>query len=234
MMRHDHHRQRRRYGGVTDVYHQIVCRHQVEIEVWPPRAEVHFRDDWTANPTTAQVRFEAQAYNSSQGHTWEVRDIAGGPGQGTIDPSGLYRAPPKGALASGTTELVVATSREDPLRKAFAWVTLVGLGPRPAKGAEVAVFPQRANLYYRDGANNNMIDDCNKRCQFEAAVFNTGVQVEWLVNGALQGVVGPWFLYQTPANGGAAVVTVRARLQGNPGVFADAKVSQLNYDWPGV
>jgi hypothetical protein len=30
------------------------------------------------------------------------------------------------------------------------------------------------------------------------------------------------------------VVTVRARLQGNPGVFADAKVSQLNYDWPGV
>jgi hypothetical protein len=163
-----------------------------------------------------------------------VRDINGGPGQGTIDASGLYRAPPKGALASGTTELVIASSREDPLRKAFAWVTLVGLGPRPAKAAEVAIFPRRINLYYGQGANNDMIDGCNKRCQFQAIAFNTGAQVEWLVNNALQGVVGPWFLYQTPANGGAAVVTVRARLQGNPAVFDEAKVLQLNYDWPGV
>ena len=46
--------------------------------------------------------------------------------------------------------------------------------------------------------------------------------------------LGPWFLYQTPANGVSAVVTVQARLQGDPDVFADAKVSQLNYDWPGV
>ncbi|MGR4865692.1 hypothetical protein [Caulobacter sp. LARHSG274] len=234
MTRRHHHHPGRRHEVVTDVRRQIVCRHQVEIEVWPPRAEVHFRDDWTANPATAQVRFEAQVYNSAQGHTWEVRDIDGGPGQGTIDASGLYRAPPKGVLASGATELVVATSREHPLRKAFAWVTLVGLGPRPVQAAEVAVFPRRVNLYYRNGANNNLIDDCNKQRQFEATVFNTGVQVEWLVNGVLQGVVGPWFLYQAPASGGAAVVTVRARLLGDPGVFADAKVSQLNYDWPGV
>jgi hypothetical protein len=230
MMRHHHHPHGRRH----DVHHHVVCRHQVEIEVWPPRAELQFRDDWTANPASAQVRFEAQVYNSSQGHTWETRDINGGPGQGTIDASGLYRSPPKGALVSGTTELVVATSREDPLRKAYAWVILVGLGPRPADAAEVAVFPRQANLYYRNGANNNLIDDCNKQRQFEAVVFNTGAQVEWLVNGALQGAVGPWFLYQTPANGASSVVTVRARLQGNPGVFADAKVSQLNYDWPGV
>lgn len=236
MMRHHphHHPHGRRHGVVTDVHHHIVCRHQVEIEVWPPRAEVHFRDDWTANPATAQVRFEAQVYNSSQGYTWDVRDIAGGPGQGTIDASGLYHAPGKGALASGTTELVVATSREDPLRKAFAWVTLVGLGPRPADAPEVAVFPHRVNLYYRTGFNNNMIDDCNKQHQFEATVFNTGAQVEWLVNGVLQGTVGPWFLYQAPNSGGSAVVTVRSRLQGNPGVFADAKVSLFNYDWPGV
>ena len=79
-----------------------------------------------------------------------------------------------------------------------------------------------------------MIDGCNKRCQFQAIAFNTGAQVEWLVNNALQGVVGPWFLYQTPANGAAAVITVRARLQGSPGVFDEAKVSQLNYDWPGI
>lgn len=233
-MHRGHHRRGRRHGVVTDVHHHVVCRHQVEIEVWPPRGEVHFRDDWTANPASAQIRFEAQVYNSSEGFTWEVRDMGGAPGQGTIDASGLYRAPPKGALASGTTELVVATSREDPLRKAFAWVTLVGLGPQPVAAAEVAVFPRRVNLYYRNGANNNLIDDCNKQRQFEATVFNSAAQVEWLVNGTLQGVVGPWFLYQTPANGGTTVVTVRARLQGNPGVFADAKVSQLNYDWPGV
>lgn len=234
MMPLHHHRRGRHRGVVTDVYHHIVCRHQVEIEVWPPRAEVHFRDDWTANVATTQVRFEAQVYNSTQGYVWDVRDINGGPGQGTIDASGLYRAPPKGALASGTTELVVASSREDPLRKAFAWVALVGLGPRPAKAAEVAIFPRRINLYYRQGANNDMIDDCNKRCQFQAIAFNSGAQVEWLVNGVLQGAVGPWFLYQTPANGGATVITVRARLQGIPAVFDEAKVSQLNYDWPGI
>ena len=234
MTRHAHHRRGRGHGLVTDVYHQIVYRHQVEIEVWPARAEVHFADDWTANPATAQVRFEAQVYNSSQGHSWAVLNIAGGPGQGTIDASGLYRAPPKSGLASGTSELVVATSREDPLRKATAWVTLVGLGPKPAKAAEVAIFPRRANLYYRSGANNNMIDEGNKVRQFEATVFNTGAQVEWLVNNAPQGVVGPWFLYQTPAAGAPTLITVRARLQGDPGVFAEAKVLQLNYDWPGV
>jgi hypothetical protein len=234
-MMHDHHRGGRRRGALlAGVRRQVICRHQVEIEVWPPRAEVHFADDWTANPATTQTRFEARVYNSGQGFTWEVRDLGGGPGQGVIDASGLYEAPPKGALASGTTELVVATSREDPLRKAFAWVTLVGLGPRPADAAEVAVFPRRLNLYYGQGANNDLIDACNKRCQFQALAFNTGDQVEWLVDGAPQGVVGPWFLYQTPANGGDVVVTVRARLQGDHSVFDEAKVSQLNYAWPGA
>jgi hypothetical protein len=234
MMHGPHNRHAGRCGASTIVRRQVVCRHQVEIEVWPPRAEVTFRDDWTANPATTEVRFEALVYNSSQGFTWQVHDIAGGPGHGTIDVSGLYRAPVKSALASGTTDLVVATSREDPLRKAFAWVTLSGVGPRPARAPAVQVFPQRVNLYYRNGFNNNLIDDCNKRCQFEAETFNTGAQMEWLVNGALQGVVGPWFLYETPANGGTAVVTVRVRLQGAPGVFAEAKISQVNYDWPGV
>ena len=45
-----------------------------------------------------------------------------------FDPTGLYRAPDKGTLPTGTTDVVVATARADPLRKAFAWVTLVGLG----------------------------------------------------------------------------------------------------------
>jgi hypothetical protein len=232
MMHGRHHHQG--YGGCAGVRRQVVCRHQVEIEIWPPRAEVNFSDDWTANPATSQVRFEAQVYNSTQGYTWEVHNIAGGLGQGTIDASGLYRAPPKGGLASGTTELVVATSREDPLRKAFAWVSLTGFGPEPAQAPAVGIFPQRVNLYYRTGFNNNLIDECNKRCQFQAETFHTTAQLEWLVNGTLQGVVGPWFLYATPNSGGTSVVTVRARLQSNPGVFAEAKISQVNYDWPGV
>jgi hypothetical protein len=213
---------------------QVVCRHQVEIEVWPPRTEVRFADDFTADAAQTQARFEARVFNSSQGYVWDVRAPDGGPGQGTIDASGLYRAPPKGAQASGTTELVVATAREDPLRTAFAWVTLVGLGPAPAKPAEVAIFPRRLNLYYGSGANNDLIDLCNKRCQFQALAFNTAHQVEWLVNGALQGVNGPWFLYQAPNAGGPAVVSVTARLQGDPGVFDEARISLLNYDWPGV
>ena len=233
MTGHAHHRRPAR-RVVTDVYHQIICRHQVEIEVWPAQAEVHFSDDWTANPATTQARFNATVFNSAQGHTWEVRDVFGGPGQGTIDPSGLYRAPAKNGRESGATELVVATSREDPLRKATAWVTLVGLGPKPVKEAEVAVFPKQVYLYYLNGANNNMIDESNKARMFEAQVFNSGAQVEWLVDGVPQGAFGPWFLYQTPANGSPTVVTVRAQLQGSPFVFAEAKVLQLNYDWPGV
>jgi hypothetical protein len=227
-------------GGVAGVRRQVVCRHQVEIEVWPPRAEVHFADDWTANVATTQVRFEARIFNSRQGFTWQVRDMAGGPGQGAIDASGLYQAPSKGGLSSGTTELVVATSREDPLRTAFAWVTLVGLGPRPADPPDVAIFPRRVNLYYGDGANNDLIDACNKRCQFQALAFNTADQLEWLVDnvvqldGAMHPIVGPWFLYQTPPNGVNTVVKVTARLQHDNAVFADAKISQLNYAWPGA
>ena len=80
---------------VIDVHHRVVCRHQIEIEVRPPRAEVHFADDWTANPAGTQTRFEATVYNSNQGYLWEVRALDGSPGQGTIDISGLYRAPPK-------------------------------------------------------------------------------------------------------------------------------------------
>ncbi len=239
MLAHRHHRPGRHRGGVTDVYHQVICRHQVEIEVWPPRAEVHFRDDWTANPATTEVRFEAQVYNSTQGFLWEVRDIHGGPGQGTIDAGGLYRAPPKGGLANGTTELVIATSREDPLRKAFAWVTLVGVGPKPVKAPEVAIWPRVVTLYYGQGAANRFISECNKVCEFRATVYDSNAQVEWVVDppGSPPGTVagfGPWFLYQAPPNGGPVLVTVRAQLQGQTGVFEDAKVLQMNFDWPGV
>jgi hypothetical protein len=228
------HRFTGRDESVTDVFHHIVCRHQVEIEVWPSRVELNFRDEWTANPIDTQTRFDALVYNSDQGHLWEVRNPDGGPGQGTIDASGLYRAPPKGALPSGFTEVIVATSREDRLRKAFAWVTLVGVGPRPVAAPTVEIWPKRANLYYRQGANNNYIDDCNKMRQFMATPRDTpATLVEWLVDGVIQ-ATGPWFLYQAPNTGGTKVVAVRARLQAHPAIFDEAKVLQINYSWPGA
>jgi hypothetical protein len=221
-------------GRTIDVHHHVVCRHQVEIEVWPPRAEIHFGDDWTANPAATQARFEAIVYNSNQGHLWEVRALDGNPGAGGIDESGLYRAPAKGALPSGFTEIVVATAREDRLRKAYAWVTLVGVGPEPVPPPTVDIWPKRVNLYYQQGANNSYMDDSNKRRQFGAIVRDgTGATVEWLVDGVNSGA-GPWFLYQTPNTGGTNTVTIRARLQGQPSIFDEAKVLQLNYSWPSV
>ena len=219
---------------VTDVYHHIECRHRVEIEVWPPRVEIHFGDDWTANPIDTQTRLEALVFNSDQGHLWEVRHLDGSPGQGTIDASGLYRAPPKGALASGFTEVVVATSREDRLRKAYAWVTLVGVGPQPVTAPTLDIWPKRANLYYQQGANNNYMDASNKVRQFGVIVRNSTGSIEWLVNNVSSGV-GPWFLYKSPATGGTnAVTNIQARLQAQPSIFDEARVLLLNYTWPGA
>lgn len=219
---------------VTDVYHNVICRHQVEIEVWPPRAEVHFGDDWTANPADMQVRFEAIVYNSAQGYLWDVRKPDGSPGDGTIDASGVYHAPAKGPLASGSTEIVIATAREDSLRKAYAWVTLVGQGPEPVPAPSIDIFPKRVNLYFRQNYNNSYIDDCNKMRAFNAILRDGVGTIEWLVGGVLQGATGPWFLYQMPNNGVTGMIAVSARLQGRPAVFDAAEVLQLNYVWPGA
>jgi hypothetical protein len=212
----------------------MTCRHQVEIELWPARVQLNFRDEWTANPVDTQVRFEAIVYNSEEGYRWEVRDLDGNPGSGTIDASGLYQAPPKGTLASGLTEIIVATAREDPLRKAYAWVTLIGNGPEPAPVPTVEVFPKRVNLYYWQGADNSYIDASNKMRQFNAVPRHSASAVEWLVDGTLQPGTSPWFLYQAPGTGGTRVVTVRARLQAQPTIYGDAETLLLNYNWPGA
>jgi hypothetical protein len=234
-VRHGHrHRHGSYHGHAGDAARHIVCRHRVEIEVWPARAEINFQDEWTANPIDTQIRFEAQIYNSDQGYLWEVRDINGNPGQGSIDVSGLYRAPAKGSLTNGTTEIVVATAREDRLRKAYAWVTLVGVGPQPAPLPEVAIWPKRLELYFFQGADNSYIDDCNKEREFSAAVYDSSSTVQWLLNGTLQGTVGPWFSYQAPNTGGTQTVTLQARLQSQPSVYDEAKILLRNYNWPGL
>ena len=231
-MHHPHHRHHRFAGRqVTDVYHRIVCRHQVEVEVWPPRADVRFLDDWTADPAGKQARFEATVFNSDQGYLWDVRRPDGSPGLGSIDVTGLYTPPAKGSIASGTTELIVATAREDSLRKAFAWVTLVGVGPQPAATPSIEVYPKNLNLYYWSGASNQYIDASNKLRQFRAVLYDGAGTIDWFVNGAASGS-GDWFLYQMPNTGGGGLVTVRAQLSGQPSVFDEARIVELNYFWP--
>jgi len=225
----------RQIEKVTDVYHHLVSRHQVEIEVWPPRIELNFQDERSVNPINTQTRFEATLYNSGAGVEWEVRDIDGSAGKGSIDASGLYSAPNKGTLPSSFTEIVIATAREDPLRKAYAWVTLVGLGPEPAPAPTVDIAPKQVNLYYPSGFNNNYMDDCNKMRLFKAVARNSASSaIEWLVDGVLQAGTSPWFLYKVSGPGSTKVVTVRARLQSQPAIFDDAEVLQLNYIWPGA
>jgi hypothetical protein len=225
--RHNHLHGRR----VTDVYHQIVCRHRIEVEVWPPRAEVHFQDDPLANSALKQTRFEAVVINSEQGYLWEVRQPDGSPGLGSIDETGIYRAPAKGSLTNGATEVIVATAREDRLRKAYAWVTLVGIGAQPAEVPSINIFPKSVNLYYWSGASNKYIDAANKQREFLAILYDGAGAIDWLVNGAPSGS-GDWLLYQAPNTGSGAVVKVRAQLAGQPSVFDEATVLQLNYSWP--
>jgi hypothetical protein len=218
-----------------DIVHHVVCRHQVEIEVWPARATVYFQDERWIDPVNTQIRFEAIIYNAQSGVSWQVLAPDGGAGAGSIDATGLYRAPPKAALASGATDLVVATVREDPLRKASAWVTLVGLGPAPAPLPRIEIWPKRRTLYYRSGLDSAFIDDRNKMQIFRAFLSHSPTpQVRWLVNGVAQAGTDSWFLYNAPANGAGAVVTVAAQINALPAVQDDARIVLENYDWPGI
>ncbi len=222
---------------VTDVHHHIECRHRVEVEIWPPRAEVHFRDERWANPATTQVRFEAAVFNSNRGVRWEVLDLDGNPGAGTIDAGGVYRAPVKGALSNGATDIVVVSSREDPLRKAYAWVTLTGVGPEPVPAPAIQLLPRRACLYYPQGQHNAYIDKSNTQQLFHATLWNSATSdIEWLVDGVLQFNNAPFhqFRYEAAGSGGTKTVVIRARSKYQPSVYEEAKVLITNYNWPGI
>ncbi len=217
------------------IAHRIVCRHRVEVEVAPARATLYFRDERWIDPVNTQLRFDAVVLNADSGVRWEVISPGGGPGAGSIDATGLYRAPDKGGLASGATDVVVATARADPLRKAFAWVTLVGEGPLAAPEPRVEIWPKRGAIYYRNGADNEYIDPSNKKLLFQAFLFDApGSQVRWRVNGAQQGGTDPWFLYEAPASGGESTTTVSVELAGTPATRDEGRVLLLNYSWPGL
>jgi hypothetical protein len=223
-------------GGATHVVHHVVCQHRVEVEVRPARAEVAFQDERFANPADTQVRFEAVVYNAAMPHVlWEVWGPAGQPGLGSIDPTGVYRAPPKGGLPSGYTEVVVATAAEDRLRKASAWVTLVGEGPAPAPTPRIAIRPKRAHLYYRQGQHNAFIDPSNTMQLFQARLWDSPASmVEWSVDGVPAATTDEWFLFEpAAASGPGDELTVTARIQGQA-VQDQAKVLLINYFWPGM
>jgi hypothetical protein len=217
------------------IAHRIVCRHRVEVEVAPARATLYFGDERWIDPVNTQARFEAIVFNADSGVNWSVLAPGGGPGAGAIDATGLYRAPAKGGLASGATDVVVATARADPLRKAFAWVTLVGEGPLAAPEPRVEIWPKRGAIYYRTGQDNSYIDPSNMKLLFRAILFDApGAPVQWRVNGGVQGGADPWFLYEAPAFGGESTTTVSVEVAGAPATRDDAKVLLLNYSWPGL
>lgn len=220
------------------VFHQIVCQHQIEVEVWPANAEVYFRDERYTDPVNTQVRFHASVYNGmSSKVNWDVQDPAGNPGAGSIDPTGLYLAPPKGSLSHGTTDIIIATAAENPFRKAYAFVTLIGNGPEPIPHPTVEIFPRQAYLYYPQGHDNAYIDQSNTQQLFRATIrHSTGTAVEWLVDSVVQGGAGtaPWFLYQVTGSGSPKVVRVSVRLSTQPAIIDEAKVIQINYTWPGL
>jgi hypothetical protein len=221
------------------VVHHMLCRHQVEVAVQPPRTELYFRDERWIDPIDTQIRFEAVVYNSDRGATWQVLAPDGGTGHGTIDAiTGLYQAPDKGTLDSGTTDVVVATTRADPLRKAFAWVTLVGLGPLPAPPPRIEIWPKLVTLYYWNNDDNAYIDDSNKLRMFRAFPRHAAnPTVQWSASTGTVVTGSPdtgWCTYTAPASGGIAEATVTAALASDPTVTDDAKVVLLNYIWPGL
>lgn len=217
------------------VHHQVVCRHQVEIDVFPAAVEVYFADERYVDAINTQQRFTATVYNApDNGVIWQVTDVTGGPGAGSIDPSGLYLAPPKGSIPHGHTDLVIATAKAYPTRRAYAKVTLVGHGPEAAPVAKLEIYPKVAYLYFQDGEHNRYIDASNKRQQFTPLIRNTALtNVSWSITGV--GTIDAAGMYTAPWSGGSpAFVTVQAKLTLDNSVTDTARIILLNYSWPGI
>jgi len=222
------------------VHHHVQCRHQIEIEILPAATEVYFQDERFTDAVNTQTRFEASVFNAPTNNAhWSVTGITGGPGAGTIDPSGVYTAPPKGGILSGHTDIIVAAAVDDPMRKAYARVILVGRGPEPRPVPKLDIYPKQAYLYYRDDAGyahiyNSYIDTSNKIQQFRAAIRNSSLTaVTWSVP-AGSGEINPGGVYTAPASGTSpAYATITAVLNGTS-AKNEAKIILLNYTWPGI
>ncbi len=220
--------------------HRVECVHQPEIEIWPAWAEAYFADERYSDPASSQVRFDAIVYNTpSRAVLWGVQAIDGGNGVGTIDKTGLYTAPKKGWLASGTTEIIVATAADDVLRKAFARVTLVGRGPETASEPRIEIVPKHVCLYFQNDPGNDYIDWSN-RCQLFKVEFHgtPKARLLWTISGNPIPIetLDPWLLYDAPVWPGAGVyrtnLPITASLKDDPQVFDTATVLVVKYVWP--
>jgi hypothetical protein len=216
-------------------HHRITCEHQIELEVFPPAAEVYFADERYADAALSQARFDAVVFNAPTASVhWSVSAIGGGPGLGTIDQTGLYKAPPKGVLASGLTEVITAVSADNPDRKAFAFVSLIGKGPEPPPEKQILLSPKRCFLYYPLGHDNGHIDESNTRQVFRAIVGNTDDGIDWLVNGASVASGSRLYCYAVSGSGATKTVAITARLIHDHSVYDEALVVVGNYTWPGL
>jgi hypothetical protein len=211
------------------------------VEIWPAAAEVYFADERCADPVTAQVRFEAVVYNSPTSRViWEVRDLQGNPGKGWVDAAGVYHAPVKGALGNATTEIVSATAADDPLRKAFASVTLVGKGPAEPVVPTLLLLPKVATIFYPPNATtgkyNDYMNPASTEQVFQAVIGRTeDREVIWTINSVDQaGYFQPWYRYQATGSGSGAQVPIKVRLKNHPEIVDTAWVHVINYNWPGI
>ena len=226
-----------RHRPRVEVVRHVTRRQRAEIEIRPPRAQVTFSNERSANPADTMIRFEATVLNArSTAVRWDVLAPDGGPGAGSIDSSGLYSSPAWESSLNGATDLVVVTLVEDPLRTAYAWVTLAGEGPWPVAEPRLDLRPKTAYLYYPQGHDNDYIDSSNTMQFFRAELRHSPSQaLQWLVDGVVQaGETGDTFLYQVTGSGGPAEVTIEALVPGEPTAADTAKVMLTNYDWPGI
>lgn len=238
----NHHLPHHRRKCVQHFVHHMVCQHQVEVEVWPALAELSFRDERYVNPLNTQVQFSAVVCNGPTNRvTWQVTNGAGGPGHGTIDETGLYVAPLKGTLGHAVTDLVIATSVDDPMRKAFARVAVVGLGPEPLPEPRVEIYPKRACVYYRENVSsvyhNEYIDMSNMRQLFRATLYHSESEnLEWLEGGSVKKSGSePWYLYEPNSDKGPPdEVKITVRLAADHDVKDEATALLINYSWPGI
>ncbi len=166
---------------------------------------------------------------------WRVHALDGGPGAGVIDETGLYIAPAKGSLPYGFTEIVSATSVDDPFRRAYAQVVVVGLGPKPPPPPRVEVFPKWVKLYHVDGHHNLYIDKATRNSFSEHLLFHADPsQLVWKKDGTQVGT-GPEYLYQvTNADKFEHEIDITVELSTTAGVKDHARVSLLDYLWPGI
>ncbi|MDX2150588.1 MAG: Ig-like domain-containing protein, partial [Bryobacteraceae bacterium] len=133
---------------------------------------------------TAQFRSTVR-WTTSSGVTWSVQ-----PALGTVDATGLYRAP--ASVSGNQTVTITARSTADPTRASTATVTVT-------PGVSVSVSPQTAAV------------NAGGSAQFTASVQGSGnTAVNWTVTPAF-GTINSAGLYTAPANvTSQQVVTIQA------------------------